>query len=125
MDTPLKSFARFIGSFLPVIYCFYLAYYFIDQSGSLKDAENNGLGPTVWGLAILGVLSCIPLIVKLVLIFIELRRPRLRVTAGGPPDDGDDGFDADAVVARYMAERTAQSDPGAGTTSRPGFGRKN
>jgi hypothetical protein len=123
MDTPLKSLARFIASFLPVIYCAYLVRYFINQSGSLQEAENNGLGPTVWGLTIVGGLFCIPIIVKLVLIFIELRRPKLRVE---PHDDDDgDGFDADAVVARYLAQRPAQADSGARTASPPGFGRKN
>jgi len=121
MDTPLKSLARFIASFLPVIYCAYLVRYFIHQSGSLQEAENNGLGPTVWGLTIVGGLFCIPIIVKLVLIFFELRRPKLRVEAH---DDGD-GFDADAVVARYLAQRTAEADSSAAATSRPGFGRKN
>jgi len=121
MDTPLKSAARFIASFLPVIYCAYLVRYFINQSGSLQEAENNGLGPTVWGLTIVGGLFCIPIIVKLVLIFIELRRPKLRVE---PHDDGD-GFNADAVVARYLAQRTVEADSSAAATSRPGFGRKN
>ena len=35
-----------------------------------------------------------------------------------------DGFDADAVVERYLAQRSAQADSGAVAPSRPGFGRK-
>src|SRR5690349_6053941 len=115
MTTPLRSLVGFILSFVPVIYCGGLVYYFIHSSGSLQDAENNGLGPTVYGLGVVGLLFCIPIIVKCVLIFIELRKPRLSVEGGvgWSPPSGDDKFDADAVVARYMAQRQLDIDSSA------------
>lgn len=128
MTTPLKYTIGFVLSFVPPIYCAYVVYYLINTSGSLQDAENNGLGPTLLGLTIVGVLSCIPLLVKIVLVFIELRRPKLRVAGGG--DDGGDTFDADAVVARYLAQRPPGSGEETaaglkdGTASRLSFGRK-
>ncbi|MGZ5933835.1 MAG: hypothetical protein ACXWLV_03905, partial [Rhizomicrobium sp.] len=76
-----------------------------------------------------------PLLVKIVLIFIELRKPRSGGGGGGSSPGGDDKFDADAVVARYMAEgqlKTVSSSPGdtpavggGGSARRPSFGRKN
>ena len=132
MSTPLRSLVGLILSFVPVVYCFGLDYYFIHSSGSLQDVENNGLGPTVYGLGIVGLLFCIPLLVKFILIFIELRKPRLDVGGGGSSPGGDDGFDADAVVARYVTQaqlQTASNSPGAtpagGGGSARRFGRKN
>lgn len=128
LPAPLKSVVGLIWSFFPVVYCFGLDYYFIHSSGSLQDAENNGLGPTVYGLGIVGLLFCIPLLVKFVLIFIELRKPRLSV-GGSSPGGDDDGFDADAVIARYMAQgklEAVSNSPGdARGPRRIRFGRKN
>ena len=135
MPAPLKSVVGLILNLVAVGYCFGLAYYFIHTSGSLQEAENNGLGPTVFGLGIVGLLFCVPLLVKIVLVFIELRKPRLGGGAGGSSPGGDDKFDADAVVARYVAEgqlKAVSSSPGAtpavgggGSARRPSFGRKN
>jgi hypothetical protein len=125
MTTPLKYTIGFVLSFVPSIYCAYVVYYLINTSGSLQDAENNGLGPTLLGLTIVGLLSCIPLVVKVVLVFIELRRPKLRVGGGGDDDRG--RFDADAVVARYLAQRSSQAESSeqGGAVSSLSFGRKN
>jgi uncharacterized membrane protein len=132
MPAPLKSVVSLILNVVAVVYCFGLDYYFIHISGSLEEAENNGLGPTVYGLGIVGLLFCIPVLVKLVLVFIELRKPRLGGGAGGSSPGGDDTFDADAVVARYLAEgqlKTGSGSPGdtrgGGSARRPSFGRKN
>lgn len=137
MPTPLKSVVGLILNLVAVVYCFGLVYYFIHISGSVQEAENNGLGPTVFGLGIVGLLFCVPLLVKIVLIFIELRKPRSGGGGGadGSSPGGDDKFDADAVVARYMAEgqlKTVSSSPGdtpavggGGSARRPSFGRKN
>jgi len=135
MPSPLKSVIGLILNLVAVVYCFGLDYYFIHNCGSLQEAENQGLGPTVWGLAIVGLLFCIPVLLKLVLVFIELRKPRLGGGAGGSSPGGDDKFDADAVVARYLAagqSETVSSSPGStrlvgggGSAKRPGFGRRN
>ena len=45
-----KSVYGLIGAVMPVAYCFYLFYYFLDVAGSVKEAEDMGLGPTVLGL---------------------------------------------------------------------------
>lgn len=135
---PLKPVLRLFGTLFAVLYCGWLDYYFIHQSGSLKEAENEGLGPTVYGLGIVGLFFLIILIVQILLIFVSLRSRR---SGGGDratrhnDDDDDDGFDPDAVIARYMARQSAEAVPnspvvpprpeGGGPPRRPGFGRKN
>ena len=135
MPAPLKSLVGLILNLVAVVYCFGLDYYFIHSSGSVQDAENNGLGPTVFGLGIVGLLFSIALLVQLALVFIELRKPKWGGngggSSGGSPHDGERNFDADAVVARYLAQRQAQADSGSpaapglrgGTVSRPSFGK--
>jgi hypothetical protein len=119
------------------VYCGWLDYYFIHQSGSLKGVENEGLGPTVVGLGIVGLIFLIVFIVKLALIFGSVRSTRSSGRDGpnGPAGDDDGGFDADAVIARYMARQAAEAatnppsiptrPAGGGPAGRPGFGRKN
>ena len=127
---PWKSVFGVFGAVVPVVYCGGLICYFLDTSGSMENAKTVGLGPTLLGLAIVGLLFCIPLLLKLSWLFVQTRPPR----AGGPPNnDGDGGFDADAVVARYLARGSADGSrpatggaprTGGGTARRPGFGRK-
>ena len=130
----LKSVFGVIGAVVPVLYCGGLLYYFLDLSGSVQEAEQDGLGPTLLGLGIVGLLFCIPLIVKIVRIFAGPRSPGSG-GRGGPDASTHDGeFDADAAVARYMARRSAEAAPGSpaappahergGPARRPGFGRK-
>lgn len=132
----VQSVFGVIGALLPVLYCGGLVYYFFNVSGSMEDVETNGLGPTVIGLGAVGLLFCIPLILKLVRLFAGPRSPGSD-GRGGPdasaPDDAD-GFDAEAAVARYMAQRPANAAPntparprpsGGAAASRPGFGRRN
>jgi hypothetical protein len=124
-----KSVFVVIGTLAPVLYCGTLLYYFLGISGSMKNAKSIGLAPTLLGLGVVGLLFCIPLVVKIVRIFARPRSP------GSGPDTPDDqsGFDADAAIARYMAQRPAQAVPGSpaarptyggGPASRPGFGRR-
>jgi hypothetical protein len=130
----LKSVFGVIGALVPVLYWGGLFYYFLDVSGSVQEAETIGLGPTLLGLGVVGLLFCIPLIVKIVRIFAGPRSPGSG-GRGGPDasaDDDEGGFDADAVVARYMARRPAEAAPGSpapaheagGPARRPSFGRK-
>jgi hypothetical protein len=131
-----KSVYGVIGALVPILYCSYLLYYFLDVSGSVEEAKTNGLGPTMMGLAVVGLLFCIPLLIKIVRIF---GGPRSSGSGGrggpvAPTHDGDDAFDADAVIARYMARQSAKPAPsspaapparvGGGPARRPGFGRK-
>jgi hypothetical protein len=127
----LKSVFGVIGALFPVVYCGGLIYYFFDVSGSWQNAQEIGLGPTLLGLGAVGLLFCIPLIVKIVGIFVGPRSPG----RGGPNASTHDAeFDADAVVARYMARRSTDAAPGSpaappahdggGPAGRPSFGRK-
>jgi hypothetical protein len=122
-----------IVALVPILYCGSLLYYFLDLSGSVQEARTDGLGPTLLGLAAVGLLFCIPLVMKIVRIFAGPRSPG----SGGPDastHDGEGEFDADAAVARYMARRSAEAascSPAAppahevgGPTRRVSFGRK-
>jgi hypothetical protein len=129
--------ARALG---PVLYCGYLAYYFFDAGGSVQGIQDIGLGPTVLGLGAVGLLFCIPLVMKIVRMF---RTPRAPGSGGSAPthdgDDDDGGAAADAAIARYMARKAkedASAKPSTNTVSprpvqqssgparRPSFGRK-
>ena len=132
----LKSGFAVIGALVPILYCGGLIYYFLDLSGSVEEAKTNGLGPTLLGLGLVGLLFCMVLVVKLVRIFITPRSPGSSGRSG--PDasthDGEGGFDPDAVLARYMAQRSAEAASGSpavppapegGAPARPaGFGRR-
>ena len=101
---PVFSLFGIIG---PIGYCGWLVYYFINESGSLQQAMDNGLGPTVIGLSVIGLLF---FMVFLVVIFRLIAGSRPLRSYGGADTDGPNGgFDADAVVARYMAQRTAEA----------------
>ena len=125
----LKSAFGLIRAILPVLYCGGLIVYFLDF-GSWQDIMDIGLGPTVLGLGLVGLLFCIPLILKIVRIFARPRSP------GSGPDKPDDesGFDADAAIARYLAQRSAEAGPSPsaapraqqnrGPAKRASFGRK-
>ena len=69
----LKALLGVMGALMPILYCGGLLYYFIDSSGSLENAETNGLNPTLLGLGTVGLLFCIPLIVRIVRIFVGAR----------------------------------------------------
>ena len=126
----LKPVFGVIGALVPIIYCGYLLYYFLDLSGSVQEATADGLGPTALGLGIVSLLFSIPLIMKVVRILARPRSPG----SGGDAPARDDGFDPDAAIARYMARRSTEPAPnppaarpaqeGGGPARRPGFGRK-
>ena len=132
----LKSVFGVIRALGPVLYCGSLLYYFLDVAGSVQEAETIGLGPTLLSLAAVGLLFCIPLIVKVVRIFGGPRSPGSGGRGGADASalDGEGEFDADAVVARYMARRSAEAAPGSpaappareggGPARRPSFGRR-
>jgi hypothetical protein len=117
----------------PVVYFCGLLFYFLDVSGgSIHQAWEIGLGPTILGLGFVGLLFCIPLALRIVRILNGPRAPGPGPGRSAPDDD--DGFDADAVVARYLAQRPAESvvstpsqrpTPKSGGAARPtGFGRR-
>lgn len=125
----LKSVFGVIGALVPVVYCGGLVYYFLDVSGgSVEQAQSIGLGPTLLGLAAIGLLFTIPLLIKIVRIFAGPRSPGSSRRAGR--DEGET-FDADAVLARYAARQSTEAAGAAAppahdgvTPTRPTFGRK-
>jgi hypothetical protein len=130
-----KSVFDVAKALLPVLYCGGLLYYFLGVGGSVQGIKDIGLGPTVLGLAAVGVLFCIPLALKIARLF---RGPRLGSGGGAPKDkdndDDDGGAAADAAIARYMAWKSTEAATGASTPAprpvsggparRQGFGRK-
>jgi len=101
----LKSSFGIAGALLPVVYCAGLIYYFLDFSGSVQEAEAIGSLPTLLGLGVVGLLFSIPLFLKIVRML--TRRPS--PGANSEASDGGDRVDADAAIARYKAQRAAQT----------------
>ena len=124
-----KSAFNMFRMFMPVIYCGGLLAYFLWLSGgSLEIIKLLNLGPLLLGLGVIGLVFCIPLALKLKQLFLGPRTPG----SGGGSDE--EGFDPDAVVARYLAQRPADAAPvspaprsvpkGAGPAKSTGFGRR-
>ena len=131
-----KSIFGVTTALVPIIYCGWLLYYFLGVSGSVHEAVTDGLGPTLLGLGVVGLLFCIPLIVRIVRILSGPRSPGSG-GRGGPDEstrDSGSGFDADAAIARYLARQSTEATPGSlapppahesgGAVRRPAFGRK-
>lgn len=137
-----QSFAAgslgFVGMLLPLLYFGGLIYYFSGVGGgTLQGIIDIGLGPTVIGLAAFGLLFAIKPLYLLFRFIIGLTTgvgtTQAIVTAGreAGEDRGADSFDADAAMARYLANRAASGGDTPVTTStepapptRPAFGRK-
>lgn len=134
---------RFIGgafswafALIPTAYIGWMLWYFTGVGGnSAEGIVGIGLGPTVLGLAFVGLILTLPVIVKLVRVISGTDRvPGSRTTADEASIETQ-GFDADAAFANYMRNRdTAPPPPIAADTiedelrpftQRPGgFGRK-
>jgi hypothetical protein len=128
----LKSAGALIAALVPVAYCGGLIYYFHSTGGSPMQGETaKGLGPTMLGLGVVGLLFMVPVIVRLM----RLGMPAVsgaRVVASEPEEEA---FDADAALARYLARKAeggsdipppvAESGDALSTQARPVFGRKN
>ena len=125
----LKPVLGVIGALLPVLYCGYLLYFFLDGT-TVQEAKEIGLGPTLLGLGIVGLLFTIAVIVKVALIFSRSRPPESDGRGGpkAPAQDDEGTFDADAVLARYMARRSTEAGPdarvGGESVTPQGFGRR-
>lgn len=131
----LKLGFGIIGALVPVLYCGALFLYFLNVGGSARDAVSTGLGPTLLGLGAIGVLFVVPLALRILRALPgaspNADAPRLaRSDKPLPAPAGEDGFDPDAALARYMARKAALAPapspaPLAGKApGRPSFGRK-
>ena len=132
----LKPVFGIAGALAAILYFGRLLYYFLDVAGSVEEAEKIGLGPTLLGLAVVGLFFCILLIVRIARFSAGLRSTGSsgRGSPDAPTHDGQGEFDADAAVARYMARRSADAasespaapppHEGGGAARRPSFGRK-
>lgn len=122
----LKNSFGVIGALVPIAYCIGLLYYFLDLSGSVQEATEDGLGPTMLGLGAVSLILSIPLIMKVVRMIAGTRSPRLAERDGRDSPAREGGVDPDAVLARYLSTRPAEA---AATKegeppNRPTFGRK-
>ena len=133
----IKSAFGMIGTLFAIAYCGGLVFYFLNLSGTMQEAQNIGLGPTIMGLGAFGVLFGIVLILQLIRFIMKMRSH-----GGGGPDasgggKGKGGFDAEAAFSRYMAKQSADANSAgptapptlstfnnSGTFKQQGFGRK-
>lgn len=119
---------------IPTAYIGGLIWYFMGfGGGSAEGLVDAGLGPTVLGLAVVGLILTLPLLIKLLRFATGANRvPGARAAALDEALGDTQGFDADAAFASYMSKReavpavpAAMDDDGQPFTPRPGgFGRK-
>ena len=126
-------------TFAATVYWGWLFYYFFSQAGSIEEAQAEGLGATLLGIAVVGTLFGIAFLVQIVRILRKLYAPPSGPTGGSrslnteADGDGEVNGEADALIKRYAAARATSAaavppangkgagKPGA-TTS---FGRRN
>lgn len=108
-----------IGALLPVGYCFGLVYYFNtveEQYSFLALDRNRDFVSTRFGLAVVGLLFCLPLLLKFIRFSASLApksgpggsagSSKWQVSDPGPDPD----FDGDAMIERYLASRPKQAE---------------
>lgn len=137
MRFSVGGFLGIIGGLIPIVYIGWMLRHFIGVGGgSAEGVAMIGLGPTVIGLSIVGLLFALPLIIKLLRAVSGTNRvPGAHTETAGDPGAETQGFDADAAFANYMRNRDAVPPPPIAPdaldddlrpfTPRPGgFGRK-
>jgi hypothetical protein len=131
----LKSIYGVFRAAMPVVYCGSLLYYFLGQGGSVADLKAIGLWPTVLGLGAVGLMFCVPLVLRVIRLLAGLRPPQ---SGSREPPPGE-SFDAGAILARYKSRQPSEPAldvaapppvrrtagvPRPSTDSRPSFGRR-
>jgi hypothetical protein len=100
-----------IGGLIPLVYIGWLLRHFIGVGGgTVEGVAGIGLGPTVIGLSIVGLLFALPLIIKLLRATTGVDRvPGASFEAKLKPGElvVEPAFDADAAFANYMRKREA------------------
>lgn len=125
-----------VFALIPIVYIGAMLWYFAGVGGnSAEGIVGIGLGPTVIGLAIVGLPLALPLLIKLLRVVSGTNRVPDAGAAAGEPLADTQGFDPDAAFANYMRGRNAAPPPPIASdalgddlrpfTPRPGgFGRK-
>ncbi len=100
-----------IGGLIPLIYIGFMLRHFVGAGGGTAEGVAGiGLGPTVIGLSIVGLLFALPLIIKLLRATTGVNRvPGASFEAKLKPGEVvvEPEFDADAAFASYMRKREA------------------
>jgi hypothetical protein len=113
MNTSLGKILGVIGALIPIIYIGFMLRHFVGAGGGTAEGVAGiGLGPTVIGLSIVGLLFALPLIIKLLRATTGVNRvPGASFDAKLNPGEVSDtpAFDADAAFANYMRNRDANA----------------
>ncbi len=98
---------------LPTAYIGGLIWYFSGVGGgSAEGIVAIGLGPTVLGLIVVGLILTAPLVIKIIRLLSGANRvPGARSEAAGELTADTQGFDADAAFANYMRGRDEAPPP--------------
>ena len=111
MNTSLGKVLGVMVGLIPILYLGWLLYYFVGVGGGTAEGVAGiGLGPTVIGLSIVGLLFALPLIIKLLRATTGVNRvPGASFDAKLKPGEVvvEPEFDADAAFASYMRKREA------------------
>lgn len=114
MNISLGKVLAVIAGLLPLVYVGWLLRHFVGVGGGTADGVALiGLGPTVIGLSVVGLLLALPLFIKLLRAITGANRvPGQSFEATLKPGEVSDepSFDADAVFANYMRKREQQGD---------------
>jgi len=111
MNTSLGKVLGIMAGLIPIVYIGWLLYYFVGVGGGTAEGVAGiGLGPTVIGLSIVGLLFALPLIIKLLRATTGVNRvPGASFEAKLKPGEVvvEPEFDPDAAFANYMRKREA------------------
>ena len=125
-----------VSVLVPVIYIGAMLWYFMGVGGNSVDGiVGIGLGPTVLGLGVVGLILTLPVLIKILRVVSGTDRVPGTGAKAGEPSAESQGFDPDAALANYMRGRDAAPPPPIAAdaveddlrpfTPRPGgFGRK-
>jgi hypothetical protein len=103
----IKSIFGLVAAAIPILYCGGLLLYFNRVRTASAGLLDRALGPTMLGLGVIGLLFLIPFVLK----FRRLVAPPAAPGSGSgrrgkeAPQEERSDFDADAALARYLAQR--------------------
>ncbi|MCO5092138.1 hypothetical protein [Bosea sp. (in: a-proteobacteria)] len=119
----LKNIVGVLSALMGIAYCGSLILYFVGGwgelgafkslagiEGGIAGANAIGLGPTILGLGAIGLVFVITLIVRILRLIV--RRDPSPDRRGSRPREtlaDDDGAAADTMIARYLAQRSAEA----------------